>query len=133
MSQYQGYLLKFGGTVMPNRYFMEYSSTPAQISDDDAGTDQTGMLWRSPLPHKRSSIRFSTHMLHLEDKLAFQSIINLSIVNNAEDKVYVEYWNDRINDYSAGYFYLPSIEYSIADAGDDDLLYNPITVELVEY
>lgn len=133
MSNYKGYLIKFGGVSVPNDYFIEYSSTPNRISEADAGTDQTGMLWRSPLPHKRSGITFSTHILFLDEKIKFQQIINGGIVNSAERKVYVEYWNDEINNYSTGYFYIPDIEYSVMDADDKTIRYNPISVELIEY
>lgn len=118
---------------MPNGYFLEYSSTPNRISEEDAGTDQTGGLWRSPLPHKRSGIRFTTHIMQLEDKIVFQGIINRSIVNSAERKAYIEYWNDETNGYSTGYFYIPDIEYPVMDADSDTIYYNPISVELVEY
>lgn len=132
-NSYQGYLLQFNGVTMPNGYFLEYSSTPDRISDDDAGTDQNGMLWRSPLPHKRSSIKFSTHKMKLDDKIRFQSIITNSISNALERKAWIRYWNDMTNSYSEGWFYIPDIEFSIMDADNDTIWYNPISVELIEY
>ena len=133
MNNYEGYLLKFNGTVMPNHWFLEYSSTPERISEEDAGTDQTGRLWRSPLPHKRSSIKFSTHEMELDDKIAFQSIINNSIDNQAERRAWIRYWNDMTNSYSEDWFYSPDIEFSVNDADANTIRYNPISVELVQY
>lgn len=132
-NSYAGYLLKFGNTVMPNRYFLEYSSTPDRISDDDAGTDQNGYLWRSPLPHKRSTVKFSTHQMELDDKITFQAIYQNAITNSAERKATVTFWNDDTNAYQTSDFYLPDIEFSVRDADSHTIYYNPITVELVEY
>lgn len=133
MSNYAGYLLKFGNTVMPNHYFLEYSSTPNRISDEDAGTDQNGRLWRSPLPHKRSTIKFSTHQMELDDKIAFQQIYQNAITNAAERKATVTFWNDDANSYYVSDFYLPDIEFSVRDADQRTIYYNPIPVELIEY
>ena len=132
-NNYRGYLLKFGNNIMPNHYFNEYSSTPNQRLDSDADRDNLGNLQRSTLPNSKTSITFSTHILSLEEKLKFQEIINLSIVNEAQRKCYITYWNDETNAYSSGYFYIPDIEFSIMDADADDIKYNPISVELIEY
>lgn len=132
-NNYQGYLLKFGNNIMPNSYFNEYSSTPNQRLDSDAERDNNGDLQRSTLPNGKTSITFSTHILFLDEKLKFQEIINLSIINEAQRKCYVTYWNDETNTYSSGYFYIPDIEFSIMDADSDTIKYNPISVELIEY
>lgn len=133
MNNYAGYLIKFGNTVMPNSYFLEFSSTPGRITDEDAGTDQTGRLWRSPLPHKRTTVKFSTHIMELDDKIAFQNIIQNAITNTAENAVEITYWNDKTNSYSTATVYIPDIEFSIKDADAETILYNPISVELIEY
>lgn len=133
MSNYQGYLLKFGDTIFPNNYFAEYSSTPDQRLDTDAERDDNGNLQRSTLSTGKTSITFSTHILHLNEKINMQNIINSAIVNNAQRKCYVTYWNDETNSYDSGYFYIPDIEFSIMDAGKNDIRYNPISIELIEY
>lgn len=133
MSNYQGYLLKFGNTILPNQYFTDYSSVPSRISDEDAGTDQTGRLWRSPLPHKRSTAKFTVKKMVLDKKIAFQSIVQGAITNAAERKMTVTYWNDDVNDYRTTECYVPDIEYSVRDADATTIYYNPISVELIEY
>jgi hypothetical protein len=132
MSNYKGYLLKFGNTIMPNGYFNEFSSTPNQRMEAAAERDQLGDLHRSTLLNYKSSISFSTHILFLEEKINFQNIINSSIINVAQRKCKVTYWNDETNSYSSGYFYIPDIEFSIMDADANGIKYNPITVELIE-
>lgn len=133
MLNYQGYLLKFGNTEFPNTYFTEYSSTPDQRLDNDAERDDNGYLQRSTLPTGKTSITFSTHILHLNEKIHMQNIINSAIVNTAQRKCQVTYWNDETNSYDSGYFYIPDIEFSVMDATQNDILYNPISIELIEY
>lgn len=133
MSNYKGYLLKFENTEFPNNYFAEYSSTPDQRMDNDAERDDNGSLQRSTLPTGKTSITFSTHILHLNEKINMQNIINSGIVNTVQRKCYVTYWNDETNSYDSGYFYIPDIEFSVMDASKTDILYNPISIELIEY
>lgn len=133
MSNYQGYLLKFGNTIMPNKYFLEYSSTPNQRMESDAQRDQFGDLHRATLPHHKSSITFSTHILPLDEKIRFQNIINNAITNSLQRRVSVTYWNDETNSYRTGSFYIPDIEFQVIDADATNIEYNPITVELIEY
>lgn len=132
-NNYQGFLIKFGSNILPNSYLIEYSSVPNQRLDTDAERDNTGYLQRSTLPNGKTDITFSTHILSLNEKITLQKIINLSIVNTAQRKCFVTYWNDETNDYRTAFFYIPDIEYQVMDASAEDILYNPITVELIEY
>lgn len=132
MNNYRGYLLKFGGAIMPNNYFLEYSSTPNRRSEASAETDQIGRLIRDTLPHKRTTVKFTTHMMNLDDKINFQNIIARGLVNELKREHSVEYWNDETNSYYTGVFYIPDVEYTIQDASATDIMYNPITVEIIE-
>lgn len=132
-NNYKGYLIKFGNIIMPNDYFSEYSSTPNQRMESDAQRDQLGDLHRTTLPHSKTSISFSTHVLSLDEKIKFQNIINNSMTNSSQRKVKVEYWNDERNSYNSGSFYVPDIEFQVMDANQATIMYNPITVELIEY
>ena len=49
--------------------------------DNDAERDDNGSLQRSTLPTGKKSITFSTHILHLNEKINMQNIINSGIVN----------------------------------------------------
>ena len=132
MNNYRGYLLKFGGAPMPNNYFLEYSSTPNRRSEASAETDQIGRLIRDTLPHKRTTVKFTTHMMNLDDKINFQNIIARGLVNELKREHSVEYWNDETNSYYTGVFYIPDVEYTVQDASASDIMYNPITVEIIE-
>ena len=133
MNNYRGYLLKFGGVTMPNNYFLEYSSTPNRRSEASAETDQIGRLIRDTLPHKRTTVKFTTHMMNLDNKINFQNIIARGLVNELKREHSVEYWNDEDNNYHTASVYIPDIEYVIQDASDTDIQYEPITVEGIEY
>ena len=130
-NNYKGYLLKFGGSILPNKYFLEYSSTPDQRIESSAERDNLGTLHRATLPNGKTSITFSTHIMSLDEKIQFQSIINSAMVFESQRKVSVTYWNDETNTYKTGYFYIPDIEYQAMDADADTIRYNPITVELI--
>lgn len=132
-NNYRGYILKFGSTVFPNHYFLEYSSTPDQRMDRDSQRDNTGYLHRYVLPNGKTGIVFSTHMLHLDDKINMQHIISSGLINSVQRRYTVTFWDDETNSYKTSEFYLPDIKYQIKDATQTDIVYNPITVELVEY
>lgn len=133
MSNYNGYLLKFGNNIMPNKYITAFSSTPNQRLETSAERDQNGNLQRATLSNYKTKISFSTHILRLDEKIDFQSIINLSMTNNVQRKCKVTYWNDETNNYHTSDFYIPDIEYTAMDAEKSDITYQPITVELIEY
>lgn len=134
MSNYQGYLLKFGNTVIPNSYFIEYSSTPNQrLDSEEDNTDNTGKLRRFVLKHTRSRIAFTVRSLTLSEKIAFQNLIGSGITNSRERKATVTYWNDESNSYSQGEFYIPDITFTVDDADSNTIRYQPFNYELIEY
>ena len=135
MANYEGYLLKFGDKVFPNAYILEYSSTPNQRLESSADRDNTGTLQRKTLNSTKTSINLSTHILRLNEKIKMQSVINAGMVNSAQRKCKVTYWNDEDNTYKTGYFYIADVEYTImdVDSTSKDIQYNPITIELIEY
>ena len=130
-NNYEGWILKINGNVIPGNYFTDYSSTPSQRQESDAQVDQTGVLHRATMPHTRSSIRFTTHILTLDEKIDLQN--RMGYAASHQRTVYVEYWNDETNSYYSGTFYLPDVEFSVMDFNADTILYNPISFELIEY
>lgn len=134
MSNYRGYLLKFGNTVFPNHYFLEYSSTPDQRLETSAERTNNGYLVRSTLPNGKTGITFSTHILHLNDKIAMQNIFSQGLVNSVQRKYRVTFWDDEINQYRTNVeMYMPDVQYTVMEASQNDILYNPISIELIQY
>lgn len=132
-NHYRGFLLKFGAATLPKGILTEYISTPNRRSEADATIDQTGGLVRSTFSHYRTTIKFSTKILDLDKKIRLQSIINQAITDSRQRKGEVTYWNDEINEYRTSNFYIPDIEFSVMDFDGNTIMYNPITVELIEY
>lgn len=136
MNNYQGYLMRFADTIFPNSYLLEYSSTPDQRMELSAERDNRGNLHRSTISVGKTSIRFTTHIMSLEEKITMQNIIMEAIKIHGileERKCLVQYWNDETNSYDSGWFYIPDIEYRVMDADTEDIRYYPISIELIEY
>lgn len=132
MNNYRGYLLCFGEEgIIPLNYIMEFTSKPMQRQENNAAVDQNGRLHRATMPHCRSSIKFTTHILTLDQKIHLQELMNYSV--SLQRRVTVTYWNDELNTYSTGDFYLPDISFTVMDASAADILYSPLTIELIEY
>ena len=133
MSNYNGYLLKFGNNIMPNKYITAFHQL--RISDLKLLRNEirTVRFKGQRCQNYKTKISFSTHILHLDEKIDFQSIINLSMANKLQRKCRVTYWNDETNSYYTSYFYIPDIEYTVMNAEKNDITYQPITVELIEY
>lgn len=130
MAEFQGYLLKIKGRELPNKYLQTYKVTPDQQQDKDSYQDITGELHREILPHTRSKIDFTTPYLWMADKIALQSYFP---DRKAEPKVSVEYWNDERNEYVAGVFYVPDVEFRVYRIVEKDMEYFPIRIALIEY
>lgn len=101
--------------------------------DSESERDNTGYLHRAVLPNGKTSITFSTHILSLDQKINMQHIISQGVTNFTQRRCTVTFWDDETNSYRTSDFYMPDIKYQVMDATDTDILYNPITVELIEY
>lgn len=130
MAEFQGYLLKIEGAVFPNKYIVDYSSTPNQAQDKDSYQDITGELHREILPHTRTKIEFKTPPMALREKIDFQSYFPDRKTNPA---IIVEYWDDEYNRYISGVFYTPDIQYQIIPIAGSSIGYKPIRIALIEY
>lgn len=134
MNEYKGYLLKINGKVFPNRYILmdSYLPKPHQLTDLDSFVDADGYLNRNVMPHARSRIVFNTaNKLTLDEKIEIQKILPTS--KTGRIKLMLEYWSDDTNTYHTGDFYIPDIEYPMHDANSETIIYNSISIELIEY
>lgn len=132
-NNYRGFLLQFGNQIFPNHYFLQYTSTPDRRMETDAERDNTGYLHRSTLPDGKTGLVFSVHRMELDDKIAMQQIFRSGLLNFTQRRYRVTYWNDETNDYDTGEFYMPDVQYTVEDADETTIYYQPITFELVEY
>ena len=126
-TNYKGYLMKTSRGIVPSAYFTAYDSTPNQETDLNSYQDGNGLTHRNILPHTKSTISFVTVPMTLEQKIEFQKYLP------SRKLIHINYWNDEVNDYLDGDFYIPPIKFTIRDADSKTIYYSAITVELIEY
>lgn len=139
MANFEGYFIQATrtGEKFPLRYINEtsYKSTPNQREEIKAyRNENTRDLTRVTASGKKTKIEFATREgLHLADKKAVQKFFTDGESDAAQRKINLKYWNDESNEYKTSDFYRPDIEFTIKKATDNDLVYNPLTIKLVEY
>lgn len=136
MSNFQGYLLKFGDTVFPHEYLdMDAcTSTPNQRTEADAWTDANNLLHRETYAKYRTKEEYQTiNDLSLDEKIEIQDIMRSGLINEKERKYRVTYWNDETNTYTTGEFYVPDTEFKRNRIENGTIYYGPIRIALIEY
>lgn len=149
MANFQGYLFKKTVTQgtstidvpFPNRYIAldTWSSTPNQREEIKAyRDDNTRDLTRVTAQGKKSKFSFKTRKkLHLNEKKEIQKFFTDGEQQTGGDpnqrKIQLTFWNDESNSYKTGYFYRPNMEFKIYKITDDDIIYDEMSFELIEY
>lgn len=133
---FQGWLVKFGNTVLPNSYLEKYDETPNQRLELDAYRESaTATLRRTTSPYFKSKIEIPIRKLYYGEKIVLKAIVDSGTTNAVERKVNLTYWNSEIMDYASGEFYMPDIKYTIShiDRNRLNMVYDPFTITLIEY
>ncbi|GLC79245.1 DUF6711 family protein [Lacrimispora brassicae] len=133
---FQGWLVRFGNTVLPNSYLEKYDETPNQRLELDAYRESaTAGLRRTTSPYFKSKIEIPIRKLYYGEKIVLKAIVDSGITNAVERKVNIIYWNSEIMDYASGEFYMPDIKYTIShiDRNRLNMVYEPFTITLIEY
>lgn len=136
---FQGYLLKENNTdtEFPLKYIKweSYDSTPNQREEIKAYRDEnTRNLTRVTAAGQKTKINFTTVPgLHLKDKKIIQKWFTDAESNHRQRKINITYWNDESNSYKTGDFYRPDITFTIRKVLSNDLIYNELSITLVEY
>lgn len=136
-SSFDGWLLKFGSKVVPNKYlaYDDYTATPNQRTEVEAYRDLNNLLHRDTSPNFKTKIDFNTRPLYLGEKIDLQSVFASGLVNRAQRKYNVTYWDDEQNTYRTGVFYMPDVDYKIINVDEEtkNILYNKMRFALIEY
>lgn len=140
-NNFQGYLLKAlkNNVVFPHQYiaFKTWKSTPNQREELKAyRDDNTRNLTRITAAGKKSVFSFTIRgPIHLEDKIIIQDWFynNEETADHEQRKIHLSYWNDEINNYKPGWFYRPNLTFPIIRIEDDDIIYDEIQLDFVEY
>lgn len=134
-----GYFLKATATnqIFPNKYIAaeSWDSNPNNREEVKAYRDEnTRDLVRVTAAGRKSALQFSTREnLHLKDKMAVQAFFTAAESDSDQRKINLQFWNDETNDYQTGDFYRPNTTFKIKKATENDLIYDSITIDLVEY
>ncbi len=135
-SDYRGYLVKFGGTQMPNSFFNAYKSTPNQRTEMEAWRDNTNYLQRVTSPNFKTTLNLSVRSLTAEERDLFEAIKSNGLLDRDQRKYQVEYWNLEELCYTSGEFYIPDTEYEIPHISDNEageMFYAEFTLEMIQY
>lgn len=124
---FAGYLIKINGMVVPGEYINGYKAIPDRQQDKNSYTDSLGETHRNILPHTKTTITFTTSFLTLQDKRKLKGMFP------KREYVELQYWNDDIDSYADGIFYVPDVEYEVLDYNKETIIYRPITFEFIEY
>lgn len=149
MANFEGYLFKKTVTQgtstvdvpFPNKYIAldTWDSTPNQREEIKAyRDDNTRDLTRVTAQGKKSKFTFKTRKyLHLAEKKEIQRFFTEGEEQAGGDpnqrKIYLTFWNDEDNQYKSGYFYRPNMTFKIYKITDNDIIYNEMSFELIEY
>ena len=134
-TQFRGYLLKFGNTILPHEYIQldTYQSIPNQRIELSAYRDSNTDLHRVTSQNYKTTIKFDTMPLTLAQKIDLQTKMRAGLVNATERKYQVNYWNDEDNQYDTKYFYIPAVAFPIHRITENDIQYNPVSFEFIQY
>lgn len=144
-SNWQGYLFKkteqVGTTVVdvkfPDKYIAleSWDSTPNQREEIKAyRDDNTRNLTRITAQGKKSTFSFKTRKyLHLAEKMEIQNFFTSSETDPNQRKIQLTYWNEEDNKYKTGDFYRPNMKFKIYKISNDDIIYDEMSFELIEY
>lgn len=136
-SSFEGWLLKFGSKIVPNKYlaYDDYTATPNQRTEVEAYRDLNNLLHRDTSPNFKTKIDFNTRPLYLAEKMELQSVFASGLVNRTQRKYKVTYWDDEQNTYKTSVFYMPDVDYKIINVDEEtkNILYNKMRFALTEY
>lgn len=137
MSNFQGWLLKFGDEILPNKFlsYDDYTATPNQRTEVDAWRDCNNLLHRDTSPNFKTKIEFNTRPVYLDEKIQMQAVFQSGLINETQRKYQVTYWNDETNSYAIGEFYMPDVDFKVINVDEDtnNILYNKMRFALIEY
>lgn len=139
---FEGWLIKFGSTALPNSYLEAYEDTPNQRLEIDSYRDTAALLHRETSPNFKTKIVLPIRKLYLGEKILLKAIVDSGIVDRGgensgkrERKVSIVYWNDEEMDYKPGIFYMTDIKYRILRVDEIrlNLLHAPFEIQMIEY
>ena len=139
MDNFKGILLyrTADNKPFPQQYIEmgSWSSNPDQREEIRAyRDDNTRALTRITAQGRKSIFSFATrNNLHLKDKIAIQKWFTEKEANQTERKIQLTFWNEETKNYDTGYFYRPNMEFKIKSIIGNDIIYDSMQFDFVEY
>lgn len=137
MSKFEGWLLKFGDTILPNRFFAYdegWEITPRQRTElEGYRDDYTQKLYRITSEGLKTKIEAKLPAMSNEKFVEFLSFINKGLENELQRKYRITYWDPETQEYETGSFYQPDTKYSPVYVREKIILYKKIAFTLIEY
>ena len=144
-SNWKGYLLKAirtegtteVETIFPNEYIQwnSWQATPDQREELIAYRDDNSRdLHRVTADGMKSTFSFNTRTnIQLAQKDAILKFFKDNEVDSKQRKIKLEFWNDDTSSYDVGYFYRPNMPFKIIKLSNDNIWYDSLTLEFIEY
>lgn len=131
---YQGYLIKIGNTVIPER-FMKTDSFDASYPalDLDAFRDANSDLHRNVVGRKLK-VEFSTpYMYDFQLKELFNDYINPNILTQLEQDCNITCYYKKADDYITQHCYLVDPNFKISQNSQLGFIYSPTRICFIGY
>ena len=137
---FNGYLIKLGGdngTPLPLRFmrYETYQITPNQRMDYNSTRDSLGVLHRTVVSHTATKIEFNIPRMDNWSVEEFMKLMRKYWTSAAERKITLSYYDPEYNTYRTGTFYMPDINFTIANVDEYNGIVNyaETRVAFIEY
>lgn len=132
---FEGYLVKFGTTILPNSYLAlnTYTVTPDRRNVIENWEDLNGLTHRDVHQKYKTKLEFDTiNCLNLEKKTTMQQVFKSGLLDEIERKYNVTYWNDETNKYEQMECRMNDVDFPIRWLKENDIIYGQIRITLTE-
>ena len=139
MPEFRGYLLKATktDTIFPNVYiaYDTWNSQPKNREEIKAYRDEnTRDLIRVTARGTKSAFSFSLREgLHLRDIEIIRNFFVNGSADELQRKIRLQYWNDETLRYETSDFYIANYTPKIKKMTNDDIIYNELELNFIEY
>ena len=130
---YQGYQIKIGNTVIPDKYikFDSYDASYPAL-DLDAFRDANSDLHRNVIGRKLK-VEFTTPYLYQSDMIALTSLIRSNFLSELEQDANITFYYPLKDDYITQRAYLVDMNFKIAQNSPNGYIYSPTRICFIAY
>ena len=140
MSSFDGYLIAFGTpsngyTAFPHEYMAKSPVfIPNQRTEAEAYRDANNDLHRVTIDNHKTRIELTTLPgLTNFQKAEIETAMSEGLLNTVERKYHIKFWNDDVNAYREGDFYLADVSYTYRSISARSIVYEEIKYVFIEY